>query len=245
MSVEIAAGEVVHYPKRRDVFEFDNEVASLFDNMAQRSIPLYQEVHRMHVAMFEHMFREGAHVVDIGSSTGNLFRHIEYRFNIRLSQMHVRGTAIDISQPMMDRLLEDFPHINGIVGDITAMDDLDTPADIMFALYVLQFVHPDKKVDALQWMVRNLKVGGVLVLGQKEEIDSSAMRELFDDEYYQFRRDNGYTQHEIDAKTAALRNSMWPLPHAQLMALLQMNNLEAVETSRWLHFSTVVAVRRR
>lgn len=238
-------GEVVHYPKRRDLFQFDDEVAAVFDNMAVRSIPMYNEVHRLHVSMFLHLLYPGATVVDVGSSTGHLFRNIERERGVPLHETGITPIAVDLSEPMMDRLQNEFPNVHGVVGDITELGDLAKPADIMFCLYTLQFVNPELKVKALEWLIRNLKVGGVLVLGQKEVIDNTALRELFDDEYYKFRRDNGYTQEEIDAKTAALKNSMWPLPHDQMKAMLQMHHVDFVVTSRWLQFSTIACIRRK
>ncbi len=245
MSVEETCGDPVHYPKRRDLFQFDDEVASIFDNMAPRSIPMYQEVHRLHVSLFEHLFREGALIADIGSSTGHLFRSIENRYGKSIPEMGMKAVALDLSKPMMDRLRAEFPYVGGMVGDLTEVPDLTEPADVMFCLYTLQFIHPELKVKALEWLVRNLKVGGVLVLGQKEVIGNVAMRELFDEEYYQFRRDNGYTQAEIDAKTAALKNSMWPIEHDQLRMMLNMYHMDCIETSRWLQFSTVACIRRK
>jgi len=245
MSVDATFGDPVHYPKRRDLFSFDDEVASIFDNMAPRSIPMYLEVHRLHVSLFEHVFREGAVIADIGSSTGHLFRSIEKSFGHSIPDMGMKAVALDVSQPMMDRLASEFPYVTGLVGDITNMPDLDEPTDIMFCLYTLQFISPEGKVKAMEWLVRNLKVGGVLILGQKEVIRNVALRELFDEEYYKFRRDNGYTQAEIDAKTAALRNSMWPIEHEVLTAMLNLHHMDCVETSRWLQFSTVACIRRK
>lgn len=247
MSVEAAHGDPVHYPKRRDLFSFDEEVAAIFDNMSVRSIPMYNEVHRLHVSMFRHLLRPGAVVADIGSSTGHLFRNIEVALDSSMQEAGIEAYAVDISQPMMDRLSASFPQVTGIVGDITKLPDLPKPADFMCCLYTLQFVSPESKVVALDWLLRNLAVGGVLILGQKEIVRNVSLRELFDEEYYKFRRDNGYTQAEIDAKTVALRNSMWPIEHDMLLTMLRMSPycLDVIETSRWLQFSTVACIRRK
>lgn len=245
MSLEAVDGEIRHYPKRRDVFQFDDEVAGVFDNMAPRSIPMYNEVHRLHVSMFSHLLRPGAVVADVGSSTGHLFRNIEKQVGAVLAQTGITGYAVDLSDAMMSRLTKQFPSVTPVVGDMTDMQDLPQQADLAFCFYTLQFITPARKLMALDWLVRNTKVGGVLVLGQKDAIPDEPLRDLFDEEYYQFRRDNGYSQAEIDAKTAALKNSMWPIRHDQFLNMLQAYDLDYIETSRWLQFSTVACIRRK
>lgn len=245
MSLEKVNGEVVHYPKRRDLFQFDSEVASIFDDMAPRSIPMYNEVHRVHVSMFKHLLKPGAVVADIGSSTGHLFRNIEREMGQTLDQAQITAIAVDISDAMMGRLQEEFPTAITIVGDIAEMGP--TPpllrADIIFCLYTLQFIPDERKLAAAQWLVSTLRPGGVLVLGQKELLPSLGMDDTFSQEYYKFRRDNGYTQAEIDAKTAALKGSMFPITAEALRTMLATCGLVCVETSRWLMFSTVACMK--
>ena len=59
MSLTHAQGKHIHFPATPDKFEFDAEVATIFDSMALRSIPMYAEVHRMHVEMFADKFDAG------------------------------------------------------------------------------------------------------------------------------------------------------------------------------------------
>lgn len=244
MSVETVAGEPVHYPKRRDLFKFDEEVASIFDNMAPRSIPLYNEVHRLHVSMLRKRLIPGAVVVDVGSSTGHLFRNIERLLGKKFSDTGIYGVAVDVSPAMMGLLRAEFPTVETICGDITKIPDLSTPADILFCLYTVQFIPDEQKAAAYGWLARNTKLDGALVVGQKDRIDRPPFANDFNEEYYLFRRDNGYSQEEIDAKTAALKNSMWPLPSRATAQYLADCGIEALETSRWLQFSTFLGYRR-
>ncbi len=237
-------GEVVHIPKRRDVFQFDEEVAAVFDSMAPRSIPLYNEAHRLHVSLLHESLRPGAVVADIGSSTGHLFRAIEKQQGVPFERTGIDGIALDLSSPMMERLSKEFPSVYTVVADIADAPDLPKPADLLFCLYVLQFIHPFQKKAALDWIVRNTKVGGCMVLGQKEDVGRDWMADRFSDEYYKFRRDNGYTQEEIDAKTEALKGSMWPILNDDLLWELRDRDVVVYETSRWLQFSTLVGIRR-
>lgn len=244
MSLIQKGGEVVHIPKRRDVFEFDDEVAAIFQDMATRSIPMYEEVHRLHCSLLHEALEEATLVVDVGSSTGHLFGAIEHELGFTLSEAGIEGLAIDSSPHMMGELRTRFPTVVGACRDITEAVDLKRPADIIFCLYTLQFIPPERKALAFDWIVRNLKLGGYLVLGQKESVPGVWADMAFTEEYHQFRRDNGYTQAEIDAKTSALAGSMWPISIAQIQSELAARGVVTYPTSRWLQFSTLIGVRR-
>lgn len=244
MSLEMTSGDPVHFPARRDLFQFDSEVASIFDNMAPRAIPLYNEVHRMHVAMCRNKLAPGAVVADIGSSTGHLFRNIERELGLSLAQAQLRPVALDVSDPMMGRLGAEFPTVGTITADLCEAPDLNPKADVLFCLYTLQFIHPSRKALAYDWVVRNTALGGVIVLGQKDKCATAQLEAQYRDEYFAFRRANGYTQAEIDAKTEALKGSMFPVTYDELVHEFSMRGIDLHETSRWLQFSTCMGVRR-
>lgn len=244
MSLALTPENPVHFPKDEDLFQFDDEVAAIFENMAARAIPMYAEVHRMHVGMYLDYFKPGAVIADIGSSTGTFFRTIQQAKDASLHRLGVTAYAVDVSQPMMDRLSSAFPDVHAIVGDISTLPDLPEPADVIACLYVLQFIEGERRKAALNWLARNLAPGGVLILGQKEVV-SWAHACRFTETYFQFRRDNGYTQAEIDAKTKALRGAMWPVTQGDLEAELEERGLDYVETTRWLQFTSGVCTHRR
>ena len=51
-------------------FEFDEEVASVFDDMLNRSVPFYKENLNLQINILKNFLNENDKVVDLGSSTG-------------------------------------------------------------------------------------------------------------------------------------------------------------------------------
>ena len=51
-------------------FSFNEEVAEAFDDMAERSIPFYEEVQRLTAALAQRYARPGTNIYDLGCSTG-------------------------------------------------------------------------------------------------------------------------------------------------------------------------------
>lgn len=248
MSVDKVAGEVVHFPKRRDVFQFDEEVSRIFPDMAMRSIPMYREAHRLHVEILRDIFIGSPEVVvcDIGASRGHFFKEVCNQLQIPEAEGSDRFKfiAVDKSLSMLDALRAEMPWVTAVEADAVNMADLEKPADIICLFYILQFIRSDSdKLSVLQWANRNLKKGGTLLLGQKEET-SITYKPLFDEVYYKFRMDNGYSLEEIQAKTKALSNSMWPSSPAWLEDMCyRAGFIDYVETTRWLQFSTSMCTK--
>lgn len=247
MSVDKIADQLVHYPKRRDVFEFDEEVSRIFPDMAVRSIPMYREVHRLHVALLSGLLSQQRVVVyDIGASRGHFFREVCNQFQIPVGQGSERFkfVAVDKSKHMLAALQEEMPWVQTVCEDACELPDLKEQADVICLFYILQFLEGnDRKTDLLKWAHRNLHEGGVVILGQKDE-PTETYAKPFADEYYRFRMANGYSMEEIRAKTEALKNSMWPSSPAWLESMCYNAGFkDYVETTRWLQFSTSICTK--
>lgn len=249
MSIDVIGRRIVHYPKQSDKFEFDHEVAAIFPDMAVRSIPMYSEAHRLHVSLLLDRFldQESTRVVDVGASRGEFFKEICNQLQWPVKQQHPRidMVAIDSSADMLKMLTGEMPGVTPIVSKVEDLEPNPESADVICMMYVLQFIEKDTdKLKALRWAHETLKPGGVLILGQKDASTDTYLP-MFTDEYIRFRIRNGYSLSEIKAKTAALKNSMWPISPAWLEDIcLQAGFIDYVVTSRWLQFSTSICVKR-
>lgn len=248
MSLDKISDRVVHFPEYKGVFKFDAEVSRIFPDMAVRSIPMYEESHRLHLSLFKEEIQSAESVtfVDVGASRGQFFKQFCNQFQIDLKKGDPRFNciAIDNSMPMLSMLTEEMPWIKTIEADASHLIDLPDPADYICMFYLLQFLREDKdKTAALSWAYRNLKKGGVLFLGQKEK-EEFGFEDRLSREYYAFRMRNGYTAEEIAAKTAALKGSMFPISRSWLETLALSAKFTAyVETTRWLQFSTAFCIK--
>ena len=236
----IQDGTPVHFPAKPEKFEFDAEVAEVFPNMAERSIPNFHLAHRLHVGMAEGLLIEpGCRVLDVGASRGHFYEHIlEQGFH------RVAYTAIDNSKPMCDMLQARHPSARVLHMDLTG-DDFEEHSkeeqyEVICCNYVLQFLPVNAQIVVLLSLVQMLTRGGLLLIGHKAQ-HRGYLGEMSHRAYHKFRRDNGYSQKEIDAKTKALQGSMFPMNHQFLMDTLSQCCSEVAETTRYMMFSTLVA----
>lgn len=249
MSIDIEEGRIVHYPANVVKFEFDNEVASIFPDMAERSIPLYAEVHRLHVSLLMDrlLTRDFVNLIDVGASRGEFFREVCNQLQWPLDKAHPRISmvAVDSSQAMLDLLSAEMPGVHTVHARAEGLETDPGSADVICMMYILQFIEEDKdKLRVLRWAYDSLKPGGMLILGQKDLI-TDTYGHMFTEEYHRFRMSKGYTMEEIRAKTDALRFSMWPSTPTWLEDMcIQAGFMDYAVTSRWLQFSTSICTKR-
>ncbi|WP_319406955.1 carboxy-S-adenosyl-L-methionine synthase CmoA [uncultured Desulfosarcina sp.] len=191
-------------------FEFNAAVASVFDDMIHRSVPMYGEIIRRQAQLVQRCCRPGTRVYDLGCSTGNLA--------MALCRLMPAGSfemvAVDSSRPMLDicrKRLKDA----GRFDDITLMGKdirqvtLDR-AGAVVVNFTLQFIPPADRDELLQKVYDALMPGGMLLFSEKTIHADQELSDLQVDFYYRLKKENGYSELEISQKREALENVLVP-----------------------------------
>ncbi|HRG93508.1 MAG TPA: methyltransferase domain-containing protein, partial [Chitinophagaceae bacterium] len=79
-------------------FKFGANVAKVFDDMVNRSVPFYGEIQRMMAELSANHAAEGSFVYDLGCSTGTTMIGMNTMVN-----QQIRFIGIDDSQEMLDK----------------------------------------------------------------------------------------------------------------------------------------------
>lgn len=241
----------VHFPTQYNKFEFDDEVAVIFNNMAVRSIPLYLQAHELHAhiahthikGLFSLWNQKRATILDVGTSVGGFLHAVCNQFQIdpNTGSDEIRYIGTDISPPMLAEFSRHYPWAESICCAADGAGQKDNSVDVVCIMYVLQFVPAAQRDGVLRALYNSMKDNAIIFLGQKEE-PFNAIRPSLSYEYIQWRKGNGYTEAEIAAKTKALELVMWPETLADTKHRLERVGFRFIhETTRWLQFSTLMA----
>lgn len=253
--IDKQTGDPVHYPKRRDVFEFDDEVSQIFENMAVRSIPMYAEMHRTWARFVKWRYDSGLikypyRMLDIGSSRGTFYKMLCHEFGVDkskgLERNHFFCEATDVSEDMVRLTSEEMPwvdyRVEGVANTIANSAETGIRYKIIVLSYVLQFLGGIEYQRSLlaRLATHCMREDSFMFIGLKEKpslIGSHSELERFlPYNYRRFRVENGYSEDEIDFKTEALRNSMTPVPGAIMRIILDSVFVEVKEVVRWGEF---------
>ena len=244
MSVDQATG--THIPKKSMLFEFDDEVISVFDNMAERSIVGYRRAYELLTYFFNRVdLPRNSQVWDMGTTTGKGLRSIREG---RMLDPYVNYWACDISEPAIKKVGDTLPWANTVQCDLR----LGMPDDMEFGNvsamvfgYTLQFIKSEQvRRDLISKAYDALLPGGTLVVLEKYILQDQTVNQLMQDAYIQFRRDNGYSTKEIVAKTKALTNAMWPKPPEFMISSMEEAGFTRVNTLyRDMNFGGMIAFK--
>ncbi|MRJ03010.1 MAG: carboxy-S-adenosyl-L-methionine synthase CmoA [Epsilonproteobacteria bacterium] len=220
-------------------FEFNEEVASVFDDMISRSVPFYREVQELTRELILHNVQEGALLYDLGCSTGSALIDIALHAPFPL---HLVG--IDSSEAMIERARKKAKGY-GVDLEFHLADILDYPyreADLFLAHYTLQFIRPRKRDRFVEEIFRHLKPGGIFIFSEKVISEDRRLDRQLIEIYHQYKRDQGYSDFEIAQKREALENVLVPYTVGENEEMVRSAGFSHVEIIfRWANFATFFA----
>ena len=227
-------------------FEFDHQVAGVFDDMLDRSIPLYREIIRLQVMMTQRFYQPGTRIYDLGCSNGNLGVALCGQMDNQPFQM----VAVDSSAPMLEayaRRLAAKPQADAI--KLACQDICRTPienASVVVLNFTLQFLPPEKRDAMIGRIYQGLAPGGALLFSEKIAHKDRDMSALQQDFYYAFKRENGYSELEISQKREALEEVLVPEPLERHVQRLHGAGFASLDIwLKWFNFAALLAVKNK
>ena len=226
------------------IFEFDESVATVFDDMLARSVPMYQECQKLVVEMAVRFIQNGSNVFDLGCSTGTLIKLLATSLP---EESDVLFVGVDNSAPMLARAKKKLVSLNPacelIEADIEGDFEMSN-ASIVIMNYTLQFLPPPHREVMVDKIFNALNPGGAFILIEKVIAESNEMDELFVQGHHDFKHKKGYTKLEIAKKKEALDNVLIPLKLSENINLLKEAGFDRTEVFfKWLNFAGMIAAK--
>ena len=220
-------------------FEFDEAVASVFDDMLSRSVPFYDEVRRLVIDVLLAEAFEGMRVLDLGCSTAKFLLDLDAKSPYKLAL-----EGIDNSEAMLARARQKAAAFGSDVtlnfGDILTYDF--QTRDVIVAHYTLQFIRPMQRLQVVKKIADALEEGGRFFFSEKVVFDDKKLDKELIDIYYDFKRSQGYSDFEIAQKREALENVLIPFTIEENRNMCLDAGFKHVETLfQWANFVTFVA----
>ena len=227
-------------------FEFDQNVANVFNDMLLRSIPFYTEIQRMIGEMAHFFYQPKTCIFDLGCSTGNSLKTLVQSVTDRDAIF----IGIDNSEPMLERAGQYLKKEAGkakirlVLADLAGKDFSIENASVVIMNWTLQFIRPIYREQLLRKIAKGTNKGGVLILCEKVLVDQSVLNRLYIDLYYDFKKRNGYSTLEIAQKREALENVLIPNKIQEDIDLLRLAGYSDLEVFfRWYNWAGLIAIK--
>ena len=221
------------------MFEFDEAVASVFDDMLSRSVPFYDVVRELVISLILAEQSDGLKVLDLGSSTAKFLLDLHSKMN---TSMQLKG--LDNSQAMLDRAEQ---KCQAFGADIT-LEFADMlryhyeNEDVVVSNYTLQFIRPMQRLDLVKKIFNGMNDDGVFIFSEKVVFDDKKLDKQMIDTYYEYKKEQGYSEYEIAQKREALENVLIPFTIEENIQMCKDAGFRSVDTIfQWANFVTFVA----
>ena len=241
-------------------WEFDEKVADCFEDMLSRSIPQYDLMRESSANLIYDVVKnpkckkETFQILDIGCSDGLMIEKLIDRFN---GEGYGYYTGIDVSEPMLDkarcRLLNKFNKDNddNDKGSITLKNcDLRTDFpqgyyDVVTSILSIQFTPIEYRQHIIQEIYNHLSsVNGCFIMVEKVLGNTDNINKLFVKNYYDMKKQNGYTEEQIERKRLSLEGVLVPVTSDWNIDLLKQAGFKQIDVFwKWMNFVGYIAFK--
>ncbi len=220
------------------MFEFDEAVASVFDDMLSRSVPFYDEVRKLIISLILAEQADGKKVLDLGSSTAKFLLDLHSKMDMK---MQLKG--LDNSHAMLDRAEQ---KCQAFGADI-ALEFADMLTynyeneDIVVSNYTLQFIRPMQRLELVKKIYYGMNDDGMFIFSEKVVFDDKKLDKQMIDTYYAYKKEQGYSEYEIAQKREALENVLIPFTIKENIQMCKDAGFKNIDTVfQWANFVTFV-----
>lgn len=225
----------------RGDWKFSGDMVTHFVDHARKSIPFYDEGHKVVRRLSDYFISAGSQAYELGSSTGEL--------SSLLAEFHshkegVRVTGID-SQDDMIHYAKKAHSQTGLsfdVGDVVTYDY--KPASFVVSYYCIQFIPPKDRQRLFDHIYASLDWGGCFVVFDKVRAPDARFQDMMTGLYYDFKSDNGYSDSEIMEKARSLRGIQEPYSSEENVRYFERSGFKDVmSVFKYLSFEGFIGVK--
>lgn len=226
-------------------WEFNESVTNVFDDMLSRSIPQYEVMREACFYLACKFMKHKTTVLDIGCSRGEALAGLVDKYGA-----HNRFVGLEISKPMIDAARTRFA---GLI-DCSVVDirehDLRKPglpvsgASVILSILTIQFTPIEYRLRILRDIYNSLSDGGAFIFVEKVLGNTAEINDFQVESYYELKKENGYSQDQIERKRLSLEGVLVPLTasmNEQLMSAAGFRQMDCFW--RWMNFCGWIAIK--
>ena len=221
-------------------WEFDEEVTRVFGDMLERSIPNYDTMRELCFMVGRNFVNDGGTVSDIGCSNG--LASEKFIQNFPYTEFYL----FDVSEPMLEAcrsMYEGRSNVYVLYQDLRKGVPV-SGNDLIISSLTIQFTPMEYRQNIFQSVYDNLNRGGAFILVEKVLGNSADIDNILVDEYYNIKRENGYTEELIQNKRKSLEGVLVPMTASFNEHLLRQSGFSKIDCFwRCLNFCAWIAIK--
>ena len=225
-------------------WKFDEKIVPIFDEHVRKSVPLYDNFHKVIADLSDWFVEENTNVYDIGTSTGECIHNLINKHKNK----KINYIGIDLSPDMVLKAknrFKDYSNINISNGDITKENDITiNNASFITSILTMQFIPQRKRCDVIRKIYNGLNKGGAFIMVEKIIGNNARFDKMFIELYHDMKIHNGFNEQEVIAKSKAIRGVMSPNTVDENINILKEIGFKDVDMFfKWCNFVGFIAIK--
>ncbi len=227
-----------------DKFVFDQNVAGVFQDMIERSVPGYVALNQLLPLVANQFIQENSNVYDLGCSLGEASISIANTVTCKNMVIH----AVDNSSAMISQLesrlktLKLNSRIELLNSDVNNVDIVN--GSFVMLNYTLQFIERLKRDALINNIYSNLVDKGALLISEKIRYEDKEEDLIMQRLHENYKRQNDYSEMEISQKREALEDVLVRDTHDQHVGRLNNAGFSKVFIlTKYLNFVSYLAIK--
>lgn len=224
-------------------WNFDAEVTAVFSDMLARSIPLYRPMRSAVTKLAERYMRsEGSIILDLGCSEGDAIADL-----VPMGD-GFQFVGVDVSEPMLQSATKRFmSYDNVLISRCDLRSHFPATAgscSVILSILTLQFVPIEYRLRILADIHRALMPGAAFIFVEKVIGNTAGIDKDMIDIYLDMKRENGYSDDQIERKRLSLEGVLVPLTDRSNRIMIESAGFRDIDCFfRWMNFSGYIAVK--
>lgn len=224
-------------------WSFGGETARGFTDHVSRSVPYYQDGHKLIGDLSDYFVRDGSSCYELGTSTGVLLRQLSERHQNKLD---INWVGIDIEQEMIAQAHREssnkFKNINFVCDDVFSYPY--EKSDLIIAYYTIQFIPPYRRQELINKIYERLHWGGAFIMFEKVRANDARFQDYMSSIYLDYKLKQGYRPDEIIAKSRSLKRVLEPFSTEGNIDLLKRAGfVDIMSVMKYVCFEGFLAVK--
>jgi len=225
-------------------FTFGKQVANVFDDMVERSVPFYSEIQRMVTELASDFAVDGTKIYDLGCSTGTTLQLLD-----PVAPPGVQFVGMDNAPDMLEHCRRKLNEYGMKHAHTLACADLNNEvaienASVVLMILTLQFIRPLNREKLIRTIWSGLNENGCLLIVEKVIGEDSVFNRLFIKHYYELKKRRGYSELEIAQKREALENVLIPYKLLENRELFLRCGFRYCDVFfKWYNFTGMIALK--
>lgn len=222
-------------------WEFKGHVVDVFEGHIAKSVPLYDEGHKLVVSLSDFFVGDSSVCYDVGSSTGILSHQLAMH---HASKKSVRVVGVEKENDMVAKARVAYRAKNLEFHNSDVLEFDFEKSNFIVSYYTLQFIAIKHRQEVLSKIYQALEKGAAYVMFEKVTALNSTFQDMLNTAHFDFKAQNGYSHSEILAKALSIKGVLVPNTTEKNMELLARAGFnEITPIMKYCNFEGYLAIK--